>query len=96
VSFKQIDVQACRELIKDTHVTVLDIRDPYSYEIGHIENALHVEDIDVDKFVAEQPKDRPLLIYCFHGMSSQGAAEFFVAQGFTEVYSLDGGFAAWS
>ncbi len=32
---------------------------------------------------------------CYHGISSQGAAQYLVNQGFEEVYSVDGGFEAW-
>ena len=38
----------------------------------------------------------PVIVCCYHGISSQQAAQFLIHQGFEEVYSLDGGFAAWS
>ncbi|MCV6069119.1 sulfurtransferase, partial [Escherichia coli] len=31
----------------------------------------------------------------YHGISSQGAAQYLVNQGFEQVYSVDGGFEAW-
>jgi thiosulfate sulfurtransferase len=34
-------------------------------------------------------------VVCYHGNSSQGAAAYLVSQGFSEVYSLDGGIEAW-
>ena len=40
-------------------------------------------------------KEKPLIVVCYHGNSSQGAAEFFASQGCREVYSLDGGFVEW-
>lgn len=33
---------------------------------------------------------------CYHGISSRGAAQFLIGQGFESVYSVDGGFEAWS
>ena len=36
-----------------------------------------------------------IIIVCYHGMSSQGAASYLVEQGFEDVYSMDGGFTAW-
>ena len=44
----------------------------------------------------QTPKDRPLVVYCYHGHSSQMAARFLVDQGFTEVYNLEGGYEAWT
>ncbi len=32
---------------------------------------------------------------CYHGISSQGAAQYLINQGFDAVYSVDGGFEAW-
>ena len=35
------------------------------------------------------------IVTCYHGNSSQSAAAYLVSQGFTDVYSLDGGFELW-
>jgi thiosulfate sulfurtransferase len=35
-------------------------------------------------------------VVCYHGHSSQGAAQFMLQQGFAEVYSMDGGFTEWA
>ena len=47
-------------------------------------------------FVSESDKDIPLIVCCYHGISSQGAAAYFAEQGFREVYSLNGGYDAWA
>lgn len=39
--------------------------------------------------------DSPLVVVCYHGISSQNAAQYLHEQGFDDVYSLDGGFQAW-
>ena len=39
--------------------------------------------------------DAPLIVACYHGNSSQSAAAYLAHQGFSEVYSLDGGFELW-
>jgi len=46
--------------------------------------------------LANLPKDTPLAFMCHHGISSRGVAERFVAHGFTQVYSVDGGIDAWA
>jgi thiosulfate/3-mercaptopyruvate sulfurtransferase len=40
-------------------------------------------------------KDRPVLIYCYHGHASREYAQVFTDFGFSDVYSLDGGYEAW-
>jgi thiosulfate sulfurtransferase len=37
----------------------------------------------------------PVIVCCYHGVSSQQAAQFLIHQGFENVYSMDGGFEAW-
>jgi len=96
MTFKRIDPQGYKQLLTTKEVTLLDIRDPQSFAQGHIDNALHIEQINVESFVEEQPKEKPLVICCYHGISSQSAAAYFAEKGFTEVYSLDGGYAGWS
>jgi thiosulfate sulfurtransferase len=39
--------------------------------------------------------DTPVIVICYHGNSSQGAAQYLLQQGYDQVYSLDGGFEAW-
>ena len=95
MNIKRIDAGVCQQLLAGTEATVLDIRDPQSYQTGHIAGAIHVEQIDIDTFVEQQPKEKPLVICCYHGNSSVSAAGFFAEKGFTDVYSLDGGYEAW-
>ena len=39
--------------------------------------------------------DTPVLVFCYHGHSSQGAAQYLANQGYEEVYSVNGGFEMW-
>ena len=43
-----------------------------------------------------RPKDTPLAFLCHHGRRSAQAAEHFRGLGFTKVYNVEGGIAAWS
>ena len=49
----------------------------------------------MDTFLADTDKTLPLIVCCYHGHSSQNAAEYFSEQGFGDVYSVDGGYEAW-
>lgn len=96
MDFKRINSKDCLHLMQNNEVTVIDIRDLNSFQTGHISEAIHIDEINIDSFVQEHDKQAPLVICCYHGNSSLSAAQFFVEKSFTEVYSLDGGFAAWS
>ncbi len=95
MSVQAIDIEHAKILIDEQSVTVADIRDPQSYDAAHIEDAIQINDSNVQEFVTNSDKTKPLLVYCYHGHSSQSAAEYFATVGFTEVYSMDGGFEAW-
>ncbi|MEW9798044.1 thiosulfate sulfurtransferase GlpE [Alteromonas sp. CYL-A6] len=74
---------------------IVDIRDPQSYANGHIPASLHLTNDNVAEFIDTTAKDKPVVVVCYHGNSSQHAAQVLVGQGFSEVYSMDGGFEAW-
>jgi|TARA_R110002049_G_scaffold140761_1_gene302062 thiosulfate sulfurtransferase len=93
--FKRISIEQAQVLINTEEVTLLDIRDPDSFAAGNIENAIHVTNDNVQAVEATANKDQPLIIYCYHGNSSQGAADYFSSLGFKQCYSVDGGFEEW-
>ena len=95
MSFKQLSVTGLKELMSEKEVALADVRDALSYQHAHIENAQHLHDGNIAFFMEHTERDMPVVVYCFHGHSSQGAARYLSEQGFGEVYSLDGGFTAW-
>lgn len=96
MSFKCIGVDEARVLIERHQAQVIDIRDARSYEAGHIEHAERVDNSNVEGFIQRADPARPLIVCCYHGNTSKGAAAYFASKGFAETYSLDGGYAAWS
>lgn len=93
--FKEITPQKVQEMLDEDSVNVVDIRDPGAYSAGHIPTAVSISDSTVQKFIDSADKERPLVVCCYHGISSQGAAEYFSEYGFKEVYSMIGGYSAW-
>lgn len=93
--FKRISVDAARELLGAGGVEILDMRDAKSFQQAHIDGARHVNDANLGDMLMSVAKDRPVLICCYHGNASQVYAQTFVDFGFSDVYSIDGGFEAW-
>ena len=73
----------------------VDIRDPQSFAASHISGSQHLDNYSQHDFITKTDLDQPLVVVCYHGNSSQSAAAYLVGQGFSEVYSLDGGFELW-
>ena len=95
MSFQRISVERAKELIAEGGAAIADVRDPAAYESGHVEAAVNVSDANVQAFLDGLDIDKPVIVYCYHGNMSQGAADYFANQGCTQAYSVDGGFEAW-
>jgi len=95
MSYQRISIDDAKALIKDKDTTLIDIRDFNSFSSGHIQNAIHIEDLNIENFIQEKDKNKPILIYCYHGNSSQTAASFFGQRGFKSVFSMDEGYEGW-
>ena len=95
MSFTRIDIEQAKALIEERQAKVVDVRDRASFESGHIADAIHLDNETVSAFVSETDHSVPIIVCCYHGNMSQGAAGFFAEQGFKESYSLDGGYALW-
>ena len=93
--FQEIDIHRVKEMVDQQSANIIDIRDPASFSSSHIPTAVPVSDDNVKEFTTDADKEKPLVVCCYHGISSQGAAAYFVHQGFKEVYSMTGGFEAW-
>ncbi|WAS99494.1 rhodanese-like domain-containing protein [Nannocystis poenicansa] len=76
-------------------VRLFDVRTPQEQAIAAIAGARLLDEAARAE-ILELDRGTPLVFHCHHGMRSQQAAEFFVGQGFREVYNLRGGIDAWS
>ncbi|SDL28177.1 thiosulfate sulfurtransferase [Modicisalibacter muralis] len=95
-AFEHLDHATLETWLDDGQpLTLVDIRDPVSYAQGHIPGSRHLDNATVGDLFDEAPRERALVVVCYHGHSSQQAADWLAGQGFTQVYSLDGGFSDW-
>ncbi len=76
-------------------VYLLDVREPYEYQIVQIGGTL-IPQNDVPNRLSEIPKDREIIVQCRSGARSQKIAEFLKQSGYPQVVNLAGGILAWS
>tara|TARA_Y100001956_G_scaffold59909_2_gene59487 strand:+ start:4154 stop:4480 length:327 start_codon:yes stop_codon:yes gene_type:complete len=93
--FQHIDVLGAQALLEQGNARMVDIRDPQAFAVAHPQSAYHLTNDSIVQFMDEVEFEQPVLVMCYHGISSQGAAQYLVNQGFEQVYSVDGGFEAW-
>ena len=92
--FQRISVAQAIQLLEQQAV-IVDIRDEQSFAQGHIAGAIHLTNTSLGQFMREHDFEQPVVVVCYHGNSSQGAAQYLAQQGFETVFSMDGGFEAW-
>ena len=75
---------------------LVDVREPWEYEYCRIDGSLSMPLSELGRRYAEIPAAQPVVTVCHHGMRSMHAAAFLARAGFTDVYNLYGGVAAWA
>ena len=82
-------------LARGERIDVIDVREPFEWEIGHIPGARLVP---LDRIAAEIPrldKRREAILYCKVGARSMYAAQQLADAGVAEVRNLAGGILRW-
>lgn len=93
--FQTVPAAAIPSLLEADGALLLDCRMLTDYREGHVDNALHVHDGLVESLIKKADKQTQLVIYCYHGHNSEHLAELFGSFGFSNVYSIEGGYASW-
>lgn len=93
--FEHISVDQAHQMMQTRAAVLFDTRDPQSFALAHAQGAKHLTNDTIVSLLEETEFDQPILVICYHGHSSQGAAQYLINQGYEEVYSVDGGFEQW-
>ncbi|MFX1516474.1 MAG: rhodanese-like domain-containing protein, partial [Promethearchaeota archaeon] len=97
-SFITISVSEAKELVdNDEELFVLDVRNPYEFEAGHILGAYLIPVNDIFARKDELPKNTStsILVYCQSGYRSATASDTLDSLGYTQVKNMAYGFSAW-
>jgi adenylyltransferase/sulfurtransferase len=76
-------------------VFVLDVREPFEYQIANIGGTL-IPQNSVPQRLAEIDRNREIVVQCKSGARSQRISEFLKQAGYENVSNLAGGILAWS
>lgn len=71
------------------NVYIIDVREEYEYNSGHIENAYNIPVFEINKIkISGIPLDGVVIIYCKSGNRSKKAAEILLNFGYENVYDM--------
>jgi rhodanese-related sulfurtransferase len=96
--YKGLTPAGLTHLINRENALVIDVSSLQDFEKGHIPGAKHVamSQFDPENKDLAKAKELPIAIYCRNGQISGKAAQRLLKAGFTKVYWLEGGLAAWT
>jgi molybdopterin/thiamine biosynthesis adenylyltransferase/rhodanese-related sulfurtransferase len=77
-------------------LTLIDVREPYEYEIARIEGSRLIPLGELETQVSELPRSGMLVLQCHSGGRSEHAVRMLQEAGFENAVNLLGGIDAWS
>lgn len=94
---RDLSVQQATQFINHRNATVIDLRTAAEYGQGHLPQARHVAWDALSSKVMQIAKNKahPVLLTCQTGRRSHQALAVLKQAGYTEVFVLQGGLAAW-
>lgn len=92
----ECDVAGAQDRIAHGAV-LIDVREDNEFDAGHAAGARHMSRgiIERDIVQAFPDKSAELVLYCGGGFRSALAADMLQKMGYTNVWSMDGGWKAW-
>jgi len=79
------------EILKKEDVLVVDVRNPWEYEEGHVKNAMNIPLHEIPARIEEFRKlNGPVIFYCRSGNRSGAAVHILKVAGITNVFNGGG------
>ncbi|HVE56944.1 MAG TPA: rhodanese-like domain-containing protein [Pyrinomonadaceae bacterium] len=93
---KEISVEETLNRVKNG-ATLIDVREDNEFAAEHAEGAEHIGRGVIERDIVWQhpEKDKELILYCGGGYRSALAADNLQKMGYTNVFSMIGGWTAW-
>jgi adenylyltransferase/sulfurtransferase len=89
-------LELAERLRRGDDIDVIDVREPYEWEIAHIEGARLVPFAEVPASLATIDTARDVVVLCKSGGRSAAAVSHLQSVGYRKVWNLRGGIDAWS
>ena len=97
-NFEFVDPNQAMDIIQneENNMTILDVRTPDEYKMGHIKNSTLIPLQSLSKRLDELHnfKDKKVLVYCASGSRSISASRILEKNGFSP-YNMNGGVSSW-
>ena len=91
----EIDVHTAAALNGRDDVILIDVREQWEYDDGHIPGITHIPMGEIPNRLAEIPSDIPVVLTCRSGNRSSQVTAFLQENGYENVHNMQGGILAW-
>lgn len=92
---QNISSEEVYKMMKNEDVVIIDVREDFEYEGGHLENSINIPLDDLEKKINEIDKDKKIIVYCLSGNRAQIALEILAEKGYNNIYTF-GGIKDWN
>lgn len=82
--------------LKNEEPLLLDVREPWEYEICHIDGSINIPMGHIPQQLAQLQGATEIVVICHHGIRSQNVIHFLQQQSVDGLVNLDGGVDAWA
>ncbi len=98
MALEELQEEVTPERVAELHaageIDLIDVREPYEREAGHIADTRHVQFAQLSAQAETVDRERPVIFYCRSGGRSAVATQAFRASGYA-AYNMSGGLLAW-
>lgn len=94
---REVSVAETRQKLAAGKATVIDVREESEWAAGHVAGAQHMGKGIIERDIEARVPDRnaELILYCGGGFRSALSADNLQKMGYTNVFSMEGGWRAW-
>jgi rhodanese-related sulfurtransferase len=94
---QKVSLLQATQLINQGKTVIVDVRDAAEFATGHIRDSKNIPLNELSQRINELDKfkSKSVIVLCQSGVRSSKAAMQLKKAGFNEVFSLNGGLAAW-
>ena len=75
---------------------LLDVRDPWEFDICRLAGSVNIPMNEITERVAELDPDTRTIVICHFGMRSLEVGNYLESSGFKDIVNLEGGLDAWA
>lgn len=95
---KELSIEDVKQMLeRKEHFVLIDVREESEWNRGHLPTAIHLSKGILERDIEEriQDKSKKIVLYCGGGYRSALALSNIQKMGYTDAYSMWGGYRVW-